>query len=276
MMLRSTGSLALAFLLFFASNGCSSGSGAGSSSGGGSSNGSSSSSGGSSSGAPITLPGGGQVPMLTCGSETVDSAIGTWDVVASNTSEVIGIGLIVIKDNQVRVESSGRTFSYQALGGSTISWKEGPSSVTQAEVAKRTPSDLDLGVLPLRLGGTWSFGEGGRRRLQLTVADGDVVAEATSAVLPSDFGGGLNGTIRGTRTEPRTSAFGRLGGVWKVVGVDGADVMTVVVDGATFTVFVTGEARDFGKRDSWLTLRVCNDGAVGKTSLGVDVAAVRR
>lgn len=275
MMLRSTGSLALAFLLFFASNGCSSGSGAGSSSGG-SSNGGSSSSGGSSSGSPITLPGGGLVPALTCGSETVDNAIGTWEVVASDTSQVNGIGLIVIKENQVLVEASGRKFAYQSIGGSTISWKAGPSSVTQAEAAKRIPSDLDLGVLPLRLGGTWSFGEGGGRRLQLTVADGDVVAEATSAILPSDFGGGLDGTIRGTRTEARPSAFGRLGGVWTVVGVDGADVMTVVVDGATFTVIITGEARDFGKRDSWLTLRVCNDGAVGKTSLGVDVAAVRR
>jgi len=275
MMLRSTGSLALAFLLFFASNGCSSGSGAGSSSGGGSSNGGSSSSGGSSSGAPITLPGGEQLPTLTCGSETVDSVIGTWDVVASNTREVTGIGLIVIKDNQILVDANDRTFTYQSLGSSTVSWTQRNS--TKAAVAKRTPSDLDLGALPLRLGGTWDFGgASSRRRLQLTVADGEVVAEAKSVVLPPDFGAGLHGVARGTRTESRSSAFGRLGGVWQIVGVDGSDAMTVVVDGATFTVIVTRETKDFGKKDSWLTLRVCNDGAVGKTSLGVDVAAVRR
>lgn len=186
-----------------------------------------------------------------------------------------GIGLIVIKDNQILVDSNGGTFTYQSLGSSTVSWTQGRG--TEAAVAKRTPSDLDLGVLPLRLGGAWEFGGGSsRRRLQLTVADGEVVAEATHVILPSDFGAGVHGTIRGTRTEPRSSAFGRLGGVWQVVGVDGSDAMTVVVDGATFTVIVARDTKDFGKKDSWLTLRVCNDGAVGKTSLGVDLAAVRR
>lgn len=214
--------------------------------------------------------------MLTCGSETVDSAIGVWDVVASNTSEITGIGWIVIKDNQILIESNGRTFTYQSLGSSTISWTEGRGSGTEVALAKRTPSDFDMGALPLRLGGTWAFGENGARRLQLTVADGEVVAKATNAGLPVEFGSVVNGTARGTRTERRSSAFGRLGGVWQILGVDGSKAMDVVIDGATFTVIVTGDTKDFGKRDSWFTLRVCDDGAVGKTSLGVDVAAVRR
>lgn len=263
-------------LLLLASTGCSSGSGAGSSSGGGSSSGESSSSGGNGGNTPITLPGGGQVPVLSCGSETIDDAVGLWEVVASNTTDVTGIGSIVVKQNQLLVESNGKLFTLQSLSSSTVSWTGERGTGTEIAVAKRTPSDFDMGVLPLRVGGISSFGETGDRRLQLTVDDGEIVVEASRARLPAEFGYDFSGTARATRTERRLSAFGRLGGVWQIVGVDGSDAMTVVIEGATFTVIVTGNAKRFPKKDSWLTLRVCEDGAVGKTSLGVDIAAVRR
>ena len=72
----------------------------------------------------------------------------------------------------------------------------------------------------------------------------------------------------------KSSVFGALGGKWHFTGA-GRGALDATLSGNVFTAVVSGDSGVAGN-DAWLTVNLCNGGAAGKASNGLEIAATRR
>jgi hypothetical protein len=221
-------------------------------------------------GVPVTLPDGTTVPTVACGDEAVTSASGTWDVVASGGTSGQGTAVITIDATSFVFTSSGRTLSFAVNGGAmTLQWTETGRTAAPITVT-HSGNPVDTGLLPLAVGGQWTFA-------------GETVESCSSSLTANAFNttcskvssplGRLEGTVIGIRQQQHASVFGELGGRWHLTG-NGTGSVDATISGNTFTAVVNGSTGIVG-RSGWVTVKVCNGAAAGKTSSGVELAATR-
>jgi hypothetical protein len=137
--------------------------------------------------------------------------------------------------------------------------------------ATRTGAGMDVGDLPISIGGNWAL-TNGRNGCQASLAP-------TSATGMCSFISGLpswarvfqNGLANGTRTSTRTSIFGELGGTWSFTGSGGAQC-TMVFDGSSAQATCASPA---WAMPSSVHIDFNGATASGGTSAGVEFSAHR-
>ena len=259
-MILRTSARALALLAFVSACGAGSGTTTGTSSGG--------------PGDPVPLPGGGTVPTVACGDESVASASGTWDVISSGGSGG-GKSAVIKIDNGSFVFTQGMTsLSFTASGTAmTLAWQDtGKDQVPIAVTHSGTP--VDTGLLPLGVGGQWTFASNTSGGENCTASLTDTSLNTTCTKVRTPQFGRLDGTVIGLRQQQKASVFGALGGVWHFTG-KGDGTVDATISGNTFTAVVNGDSGPAG-RTGWVTVKICNGTAAGKTSGGFELAATRR
>ncbi|MDB4938535.1 MAG: hypothetical protein JWP87_5507 [Labilithrix sp.] len=226
---------------------------------------------GGTSGNPGVLPDGTALPAISCGDENVTSASGTWDVVASGGKSGQGTAVLTIDSTSFIVKSSGKTLAFTTNGTTmTLQWtdasRQTPIAVTH------TSKPVDTGLLPLPVGGQWSFQGQGSESCTASLSE-NALNTTCSDVRSTPFGR-LDGTVVGIRQQAASSVFGQLGGTWHLTGA-GTGSVDATISGNTFTAVVNGNGGPVGS-SAWLTMKVCNGAAAGKSSSGLELAATRQ
>ncbi len=217
----------------------------------------------------VTLPDGTTVPAVACGDENVSTASGTWDVVASGTSGQ-GSAVITIDASSFVVQSSGKTLEFRTNGTTmTLQWTDTDANRQSPIAVTHGGSSVDTGLVPLALGGQWTFSGQGSESCSSSLTA--TAFNATCSQVRSTPFGRLEGTVVGIRQQKATSVFGELGGVWHLTGAGSATV-DATISGNVFTAVVNGNAGPVGS-SGWTTVKVCKGAAAGKTSSGLELAA---
>jgi hypothetical protein len=222
-------------------------------------------------GPPVPLPDGGTVPPLSCGDENVTSIAGTWNILNSESGQLQNTQVITITASTFSFATNDRSLTFTANSGTmTLVWSE-PGKQTPITTT-RTASPLDTGALPLSVGGAWDFVSTtttGGERCTASVGNAFNVTCNDS----STRAGSALGHVVGQRSQQLGSIFGALGGVWHLAG-DGTGSVDVTIRGNSFTA-VVNEGQFLGGA-GWITMKVCNGIAVGKTRDGHEFAATRQ
>jgi len=219
-----------------------------------------------------TLPDGGTLPAVSCGGEPLGSIAGSWDVIGSRAGSDQSTAALHIDATSFSFAANGSSLTFTVSGSTmTLVWrsksKEVPINVMQ------TASPLDVGALPLAVGGQWTF-RSTEDAESCTSSVGANGFNATCNDVRSTPFGTLNGTVVGQRRVKLASIFGELGGSWHLAG-NGSGGVDATIVGSTFTAVVSDAGRPLG-RDSWVTVKVCEGTAAGKTSDGYEFAATRQ
>ena len=224
---------------------------------------------------PVVLPDGTTVPTVTCGDESSVSAAGTWDVIQS-INDTTGTGALTITDDTFSFSTNPVSLSFTKTATSmALTWTDpkdsnGPVVLTTTQ----TPAALDLGIVPLALGGSWSFsGDKPTDGCGATLGDGTFTSTCTNAY--TGRFGRLDGRVIGTRTNQKASVFGSLGGSWHLTGSNGDGTVDATFSANVFTAVIIGRAAPVGN-NGWVTLKICNGKATGQSSDGAELAATRR
>ncbi|CAN5925753.1 hypothetical protein BH11MYX4_BH11MYX4_29940 [soil metagenome] len=262
--MTSTSSSLLLALLLCACGGSSTGVGGGGGGGGSATPGPSE---------PVRLPDGAVVPTALCGDESAVSAAGTWDAVISGSHGSEGSAAITIDASSFVFASGSSTLAFTVGGaGMTLTWKDGTKDLAPVGVT-RAASAVDTGILPLGLGGQWTF-----------ASDTSGAAPCTASFTGNGFNascpkvstplGRIDGSLVGIRQQEKSSVFGALGGVWHLTA-GGSGSIDVTISGNVLTAVGNRPAGSTGASD-WITVKLCNGTAAGKTSDGLEIAATRR
>ena len=220
-------------------------------------------------GVPVKLPDGSTVPAVACGDENVSSASGTWDVVTTGSSDSVS-ATIVIDASNFSFSSSGQTLAFSTSGSSmTLDWHDKAKPVVPIAVT-HTSDALGTGVLPLGIGGQWSFR--GQTKESCTSSLSASAFLATCTDLRSTPVSGIDGSVTGMRQQQLGSIFGDLGGVWHLTGSGSKTSVDVTISGNVFTAVINSSTA--GNSD-WLTMKICTGTATGKVSGGAEIAATR-
>ena len=222
---------------------------------------------------PVALPGGGTVPTVSCGDENVASASGTWNALVSGGGNDGQSSATITIDNGSFVFTQGsKSLAFSVSGASmTLTWSDGSRQAPISVTHRGDP--VNTGLLPLEVGGQWSFASAaGDQSCTATFAANSLNATC-NGVRSTPFGT-LSGSVVGLRQRTSGSVFGELGGVWHFTG-GGTGTVDATISGNVFTAVVNGNSGLVGKT-GWVTVKVCNGTAAGKTSGGAEIAATRR
>jgi hypothetical protein len=187
---------------------------------------------------------------------------GTWDLIGAGPGEAPATGVLVLADNSLSVAFGATSLTFTGTSNPVV-WTDdihGPVDIHASQVA----SPVDTGVLPLNLGGAWSF-TSGTSGCNASLSAGAFNASCTDGVsgLPEPLPTDLTGTMNMTKTSSLPSVFGALGGVWIATFVDGT--CTATLGGNTIAVDCTNESALGGS----VQLSICQGAISGSTSHGI-------
>jgi hypothetical protein len=223
-------------------------------------------------------PGGGAdtgAPNLgaSCSPGAMPTTIaGTWDVQGSQANATPSTSLLVIDDSHFTFAATrGASLTFSAQGGAmTLVWQDDQGALPITTT--HTGTALAQGIIPLNLGGTWTF-VNGSSGCHADIGVSQFSASCTGGVvdLPEPLPESLDGTVTGQRVSTASSVFGDLGGTWHIPLASGA-TGDATFSGNTLTVVWKGEP--WG--DGTASLSFCDGIASGGTSEGVEFSAHRR
>ncbi len=221
---------------------------------------------------PVRLPNGQVVANVLCGDDSAVSASGTWDALVSGSGGSEGSAVITVDGSNFVVATKESTLAFSVNGGAmTLTWTDGAKAPAATNVT-RAASAVDLGVIPLAMGGQWTFaGTTASDTCTASFTGGGFNASCVNAAMAI---GRIDGALSGIRQQEKSSIFGALGGVWRLVSEGGSGSIDATISGNVLTV-VENRASSTGSPD-WFTMKMCNAAASGKTSDGVEIAATRR
>jgi len=207
-------------------------------------------------------------PLTTDASCAAPTTIaGTWDVQGSQTNATPTTATLVIDDSHFTFAVTGGdslTFSEQT-GTLSLTWQDEYETLPIAST--HTSATLSEGIIPLGIGGSWTFTS------QSSGCTASVAASQFGATcsdvegLPDPLPYRLDGTATGQRTSTASSIFGDLGGVWHIAaGSAGGDA---TFSGNTFSVVWSGDPWGNGA----VSVVFCDGIASGTTSDGVEFSA---
>ena len=210
---------------------------------------------------------GGGGPIEGCGGADTNAIAGTWDLLSTGESTHV----------KIAVDATSFTFvhgvqelTFKVTGGTmSLVWKE---PVAVPITVANTSSALDVGALPLAVGGDWTFSSADAtqsckatvRAAALTASCNDVQATPLGA---------LSGTIIGERTASLPSLFGDLGGVWHLAS--GRGTIDVTVSSNEFKAVSNGLGKLSGHPLTF-NVKICNGTLTGTTSDGAELAGTRQ
>ena len=220
--------------------------------------------------------------MVNCGpnSPAPTSIAGTWDVQGSQMNEMPFEATVLIDDSHFTFAVTGgssRSSLTFSSAGNTISlvWLAEPNDAPVNIVTTRASAPLAQGILPLPLGGLWTFAgsePGTPTHCQAQIAAPMLTAGCVgTSDFPEPFPRSLNGSITGTRMQTLPSLFGDLGGTWHVTD-QGSGSCDASFHGNTASVLCTNAGLFTGEA----TLTFCDGVASGSTSDGVEFSALRQ
>jgi hypothetical protein len=202
------------------------------------------------------------------GTDNVTSTAGTWDLIDGPDTSVL-----TIDANTFTFVRDAHTLSLAIDPGSgamTLSWTA--KAVTTPINASRTAAVEDVGVIPLGLGGNWSFSsQTGPEQCTASLAGGTFDSNCNH--VNGTPAGTLVGSLTGSRTAKATSIFGELGGTWSFISGGGSSSADVSFAGSVFTA----TTRKMGQiPNGTMAVRVCEGTVSGITSSGWEFAGIRR
>ncbi len=221
---------------------------------------------------PVRLPGGGVVANVLCGDDSAVSASGTWDALVSGSGGSDDSAVITLDGSNFVVTTKESTLAFAVNGAAmTLTWTDGTKAPAATGVT-RAASAVDLGVLPLSMGGQWTFA--GNTATDTCTASFTGTAFNVGCVKAEMAVGRIDGALSGIRQQEKSSVFGALGGVWHLTSQGGSGSVDATISGNVLTAV---ENRASSKSSPyWFTMKLCNAAASGKTSEGVEIAATRR
>jgi hypothetical protein len=200
---------------------------------------------------------------------------GTWDLFATSPAGTPSTGTLVVARDTLSLDLGTIQLSYAAHGGTlTVTYTRDGN--TSSITTQRAPAAVDLGIMPLDLGGAWTF------------ASETSIESCSASLAPSSWTGSCAEYVAGwpgavprpaphvtytaTRTQQLSSAFGDLGGVWEATdGQGGPGHCTMTVQGSTFA---TSCSSGTGSLTGTMQLTFSgNDTASGTTSGGAELSA---
>ncbi len=199
---------------------------------------------------------------------------GTWDVIGAVSGGTPTTGVIVIAPDHLAVTFGKGSLEFRAAGAapSSLIWTE--RSLVEPLTLAQTPATVDLGVIPLALGGHFDITDPARPTVHCT---GDLTTSSANAgclgTHPSSLGGmpGLEDRIVGVRTTAAASRFGALGGTWTFDNSVGHHCDVSFIDNK-----VTLDLSFKGKDTGTMTILFADGLASGVTDHGVEFTARRR
>jgi hypothetical protein len=214
------------------------------------------SSGGGSSSGGVALGDGG-----SC-SGTPTDLHGTWDLIGAAPGGTPATGVLVLGDNSFSIAFGSTSLTFTGPSNPVVWTDSYHGSVTIH--ATQVGSAVDTGLLPLNLGGGWTFTTGTSPGCNASLSTGTFNATCTDGYfdLPEPLPSNLTGTMNATKTSSLPSIFGALGGVWTAAFVDG-----------TCTATISGNTVYIGCNESALSgsvqVSICQGIVSGSTSSGV-------
>jgi hypothetical protein len=194
---------------------------------------------------------------------------GSWDLIGAAPGETPATGVLVLGDNSISVAFGSTSLTFTGTSNPVI-WTDdihGTVTINASQVA----STVDTGILPLNLGGAWSF-TSGTSGCNASLSAGAFNASCTDGVvgLPEPLPTVLTGTMNATKTSSLPSVFGALGGVWNATFVDGT--CTATISDNTMAVNCDNESAFGGS----VQLSICQGAVSGSTSNGIAFAGRRQ
>ena len=200
---------------------------------------------------------------------------GTWDLVSTSPSGVPRNGTLTIAREALTLDLGSLQLAYATANGQLdVTWTANGNASNIA--TQRSPAALDLGIVPLDVGGSWRF------------ASQDGTERCTALLSPASWTGSCDSPIAGwppepppptpgvtynaIRTQQLPSVFGDLGGVWSLTdGQGGPGSCTVTFNQSGFSATCNAATEDLAG-----TVQVTFDGtsmASGTTSYGYELSA---
>jgi hypothetical protein len=198
---------------------------------------------------------------------------GSWDLTASTTTSS---GTLILDDKSINISIGDYTFLMHVNGAQAdLTWSSRYGGISQVKVT-HAPAALDLGAIPLQVGGDWTFstpsGQGGCLGTLSPAAWTGSCTQVDVSTPIYDLYDSPN--AHATRVATHDSMFGDLGGDWTVSN-GGAAHLDVSVAGNTLQATLYSSA---GTTSSEGGLMLAFNGglASGTTSGGVEFSAQRR
>jgi hypothetical protein len=203
---------------------------------------------------------------------------GTWDLYGS--SRVYGwaiTGTLTIDATRFLLTLDSASVNYIAGSPPSLSYVRPFTGQDNTYTVTKTDNPVDLGVIPLDVGGTWTF-----------TRPGDPLAHCDAQVGPGTFGGrcsnvwyapsslpDLNHTVSATRTTVLPSVFGELGGVWQLVSDGGSQGRCTARFEGSELIASCNSSFD-AMNNSTLVFTLGDGIASGSSDEGLEISAVRR
>jgi hypothetical protein len=188
---------------------------------------------------------------------------GTWDLSASS-----GVGALTLSSSRLQVSMGGAVFDLQLGTAPSLAWTDASGAL--AIQTTQIPATVDFGVLPLGLGGDWTFAAKGASCAGSIRAD-SATGGCTNAGRPPSALPSLNRHVTAHRTATSDSIFGALGGTWSISD-DGAGSCSANFVGATLTASCKSGSTKVGG----ITVTFSDGLASGSTDSGAEFSARRR
>jgi hypothetical protein len=200
---------------------------------------------------------------------------GTWDLIATSPAGQPQSGTMILTHDTLTLDFGSTQLSIDASTASPgVTWTHDGRGGTI--VTRLTPTAMSLGVVPLDVGGDWTFtstGDAQRCVASLSPSAWSGYCDSYVYDWPSEVTEPVPGVhYTATRTQQLDSVFGDLGGTWTATdGRGGPGTCTVTFQGSSFSSTCSGGA---GALDGSVSLTF--DGtssASGTTNHGYELSA---
>jgi hypothetical protein len=165
---------------------------------------------------------------LGCGNNSTGggtSLVGTWELAGAMGGPAQGT--LILTASHLTVNLGGDVFDLQVDGTPALSWTDHnrPASIS----ATHTGGGVNLGILPLALGGDWTFTGASGGQCSASLQSASIIGSCAGAGYSPLLA--LNRHATATRIAKLDSVFGDLGGTWTVS--DGGGSCTITLQSAT-------------------------------------------
>jgi hypothetical protein len=203
--------------------------------------------------------------------DDVSDITGTWDLMGSVSDIGESVTGTLTISREVFILELGSVFvDYSPATAPGLVVSPGAGGVRAYNVTHAAGDAIDLGVIPMRIGGEWDADETTGIEECRAFAEGGVIGGGCRS-----FGGGWQyGAFRAEQLERSPSIFGDLGGTWNVLNAyEMTGGCTAILRDTTFTAHCSGTGP---RSDGKITFTMQDGFGTGSSDKGLEVSAVRR
>ncbi len=214
---------------------------------------------------------GGQQGTGSC--DNVTGVSGHWNILGSSSNSAQQTATLTIDANTFAFSTGNTSLIFNVVGHDdpvmTLTWTAPDHANGVPITTVRSPAALNLGLLPLQLGGQWNFASAAGDET-CAASLGAAGFSATCGQIKTPLGS-LKGTLLGQRTQTLPSLFGDFGGTW-LLTANGGGGANVTIAGNSFAATLT---RSSNRTNGSVNLKVCDGTLSGTTGDGYEFAGTR-